>query len=69
MTIGTIKKISDRGFGFIERHGERDIFMHVRDFPGVLWTEELVGEEVEFNVTEGSDGRTVARDVRLTAAP
>ncbi|MBI5742286.1 MAG: cold shock domain-containing protein, partial [Candidatus Niyogibacteria bacterium] len=37
---GTIKTLTDRGFGFIAREGEaKDLFFHSKDLNGVTYDE------------------------------
>ena len=51
---GTIKKKTDRGFGFISREGEaKDLFFHSKDLVGVTFDELQEGDEVTFEVVEG----------------
>ncbi len=54
---GTIKTITDRGFGFIAREGEtKDLFFHAKDLNGVTFEELKVGDAVSFDVVEGDKG-------------
>jgi len=54
---GTIKKKTDRGFGFISREGEaKDLFFHSKDLVGVTFDELREGDEVTFEVVEGDKG-------------
>jgi len=54
---GTIKKKTDRGFGFISREGEaKDLFFHSKDLVGVTFDELQEGDEVTFEVVEGDKG-------------
>jgi CspA family cold shock protein len=54
---GTIKTLTDRGFGFIAREGEvKDLFFHSKDLVGVLFDELKVGDQVTFEITEGPKG-------------
>lgn len=65
---GTIKSVkADRGFGFIRRPGERDLFFHVRDtrFTGVDFDDRLVERVVEYELETGADDRPRAVRVRL----
>lgn len=59
MTImnGTIKTLTDRGFGFISREGEeKDLFFHSKELQGVTFDELKVGDSVTFEITEGPKG-------------
>ncbi|MBP5993367.1 MAG: cold shock domain-containing protein [Candidatus Moranbacteria bacterium] len=54
---GTIKTLTDRGFGFISRDGEaKDLFFHSKELVGVTFDELKVGDNVTFEVTEGQKG-------------
>ena len=52
MADGTIKRLTDRGFGFIDTGGGKDMFFHSSDLEGVSYEELEVGQRVEY--TEGS---------------
>ncbi len=54
---GTIKTLTDRGFGFISREGEeKDLFFHSKELQGVTFDELKVGDAVTFEITEGPKG-------------
>ena len=54
---GTIKTLTDRGFGFIAREGEvKDLFFHSKDLSGVTYDELQVGDQVKFDVVDGDKG-------------
>ncbi len=54
---GTIKTLTDRGFGFIARDGEtKDLFFHSKDLNGVTFEELKVGDTLTFEVSEGQKG-------------
>lgn len=54
---GTIKTLTDRGFGFISRDGEeKDLFFHSKELSGVTFDELKVGDVVTFEVTDGQKG-------------
>lgn len=54
---GTIKTLTDRGFGFISREGEaKDLFFHSKDLNGVMFDELKQGDVVTFEVQEGPKG-------------
>jgi len=65
MAKGTIKKLMDRGFGFINTGGEEDLFFHSNSLEGVEFNSLLEGQEVEFEKGKGRDGRPAAVKVRL----
>ena len=52
---GTIKNLTEKGFGFISREGEaKDLFFHSNDLNGVSYNELKVGDTVTFDVEEGA---------------
>ena len=54
---GTIKKKTDRGFGFISVEGQaKDLFFHSNDLSGVTFDQLQEGESVTFDVVEGAKG-------------
>ena len=54
---GTIKRLTDKGFGFIAREGEaKDLFFHSKDLNGVTFDELKTGDAVTFEVTQGEKG-------------
>ena len=54
---GTIKTLTDRGFGFISREGEsKDLFFHSKDLNGVMFDELKTGDMVTFEVADGAKG-------------
>ena len=54
---GTIKTLTDRGFGFIAREGEtKDLFFHQKELKGVEFDQLKVGDAVTFEVVEGPKG-------------
>ena len=65
MPKGTIKRLVDRGFGFIEAEEEKDLFFHRNDLEGVEFNTLKEGQEVLFEKSQGQDGRPRAVKVRL----
>ena len=54
---GTIKTLTDRGFGFISREGEaKDLFFHSKDLNGVMFDQLKQGDTVSFEVADGPKG-------------
>ncbi|MEK7115986.1 MAG: cold shock domain-containing protein [Patescibacteria group bacterium] len=54
---GTIKKLTDRGFGFIGAQGqEKDLFFHGKSLVGVQYDELREGDAVTFDVENGEKG-------------
>ncbi len=66
MPKGTIRRLMDRGYGFIKGEGEEDLFFHRNDIEGVEFASLKEGQEVEFEKGQGRDGRPQAVKVRLT---
>ncbi len=57
MEQGTIKKLTDRGFGFISREGnDKDLFFHSKELQGVTFEELREGDKVQFEVSESPKG-------------
>ena len=65
MPKGTIATLTDRGFGFIKAEGETDLFFHRSELEGVEFSSLSEGQEVEFEKSQGRDGRPAAVKVRL----
>ena len=62
---GTIKKKTDRNFGFISREGEtKDLFFHSNDLVGITFDELQEGAAVTFEVVDGEKGPS-AKNVKL----
>ena len=51
MAEGTIKRLTDKGFGFIDTGGENDMFFHSSNLEGVSYEELQEGQRVSY--TEG----------------
>jgi len=65
MAKGTIKRLMDRGFGFIKTEQDEDLFFHRNVLEGVEFNSLTEGQEVEFEKGQGQDGRPQAVKVRL----
>lgn len=67
MKTGTVKWFnSEKGFGFIEVEGEKDVFVHFTAIQGTEGRKNLnEGEQVQFDVEEGPKGPQAANVVRL----
>ncbi|MFC1990136.1 cold-shock protein, partial [Chloroflexota bacterium] len=66
MVKGTIRRlITDKGFGFIKTEDEKDLFFHRSNLEGVEYSSLRDGQEVEYEVGQGRDGRSEAVKVRL----
>lgn len=63
---GTIKKLTDRGFGFIAREGEvKDLFFHSKDLNGVTYDMLKEGDTVTFEVVDGPKGPSAKNVTRV----
>ena len=52
MAEGTIKRLTDKGFGFIDTGAGQDMFFHMSNLEGARYEELREGQKVSF--TEGS---------------
>lgn len=54
---GTIKKLTDKGFGFITAEGlAKDLFFHSKNLVGVTFDELREGDAVSFDQEESEKG-------------
>ncbi|MDF2379631.1 MAG: cold shock domain-containing protein [Candidatus Gracilibacteria bacterium] len=54
---GTIKNLTDKGFGFIAVEGEeKDMFFHSSELVGITYNELNVGDTVTFEAGESPKG-------------
>ena len=59
--IGTVKWFNgDKGFGFIEREGGKDVFVHFSAIQGDGFRNLQEGQKVEFTVEQGPKGLQAA---------
>lgn len=56
MAEGTIKKVTDKGFGFIDTGNGGDMFFHMSNLDGVRFDELREGQRVTFTVGQGPKG-------------
>lgn len=56
MPQGTIKRLTDRGFGFIDTGSGDDIFFHMSSLNGARFEELREGQTVSFEVGQGPKG-------------
>jgi CspA family cold shock protein len=64
MAEGTIKKLIDKGFGFIKTSGPKDIYFHSSSLEGVSFEELQVGQKVSYTEGESPKG-PCAQNVKL----
>ncbi|MBS0266391.1 MAG: cold shock domain-containing protein [Planctomycetes bacterium] len=64
MPEGTIKKLTDRGFGFIKTGTDKDLFFHSKALQGVSFEQLREGQKVSFTEGNGPKG-PCAENVKL----
>ena len=56
MAEGTIKRLTDKGFGFIDDGTDKDMFFHMSNLEGVSFEELHEGQSVSYNEGQGPKG-------------
>ena len=56
MAEGTIKRLTDKGYGFINTGGGKDLFFHSSSLQGVSFDELREGQKVSFTEGQGEKG-------------
>ena len=56
MPEGTIKRLTDKGFGFIDTCGPKDLFFHMSALQGVRYDDLQEGQRVEYVEGQGPKG-------------
>jgi CspA family cold shock protein len=56
----------EKGFGFIEREGGKDIFVHFSAIQGEGYKTLEEGQQVEFDITEGERGPQAANVTKVS---
>ena len=56
MAEGTIKKVMDKGFGFIKTATDKDLFFHSSAVQGVSFNELREGQKVTYTEGMGQKG-------------
>ena len=64
MAEGTIKKLTEKGCGFIDTGAGTDILFHMSNLEGVSFEELQEGQQVSFNEGHGPKG-VRAENVRV----
>jgi CspA family cold shock protein len=64
MAEGTIKRLTDKGFGFIDTGTGKDLFFHMSAVEGVRFEDLRQGQRVSFNEGQGPKGPR-AENVRV----
>ena len=63
---GTIKKLTDKGFGFIDVDGEeKDLFFHSNELQGVSYNELKEGDRVSFEKADSPKGENAVNVARI----
>lgn len=66
MEQGKIVRLTDRGFGFIAREGEKkDLFFHSNELQGVEFNELKEGDLVQFEISESPKGLSAVKVSRV----
>ena len=56
MAEGTIKRLTDKGFGFIEDGSDKDMFFHSSNVEGVSYEDLQEGQRVSYTEGQGPKG-------------
>ncbi len=56
MPEGTIKRLTDRGFGFIDTGSDKDLFFHSSNLEGVSYEGLQEGQRVSYTEGRGPKG-------------
>jgi CspA family cold shock protein len=64
MAEGSIKRLTDRGFGFIDTGSGKDLFFHSSALNGVSFDQLQEGQRVSFEQGQGPKG-PCAEDIRI----
>jgi CspA family cold shock protein len=56
MTEGTIKRLTDKGFGFIGTGSDKDLFFHHSSVEGVSYESLREGQRVSYTTSTGPKG-------------
>ena len=66
MVQGKVKWFNDaKGFGFLEREGGDDVFVHFSALQGDGFKSLAEGEKVEFEVTDGPKGPQASNGTKV----
>jgi CspA family cold shock protein len=64
--VGRVKWFNaEKGFGFIEREGGDDVFVHFSAITGEGFKSLDEGQEVQFDITSGNRGPQAANVTRI----
>ena len=63
---GTIKNLTDKGFGFITVDGEeKDLFFHKNELQGIGYEELKIGDRVSFEKADSPKGPNAVKVSRI----
>lgn len=63
---GTIKKLTEKNFGFISQDGiEKDLFFHANELQGVDFSELKEGDSVSFEISETPKGPAAVKVAKI----
>jgi len=66
MAQGTIKRLTDRGFGFITQEGsDKDLFFHAKELQGAEFNDLREGDKVQFDISESPKGPNATNVSRI----
>ena len=63
MPKGTIRRLTDRGFGFIKTEDETDLFFHRNNLEEVDYDSLTEGQQVEFEIGQGALAHTTEESI------
>ena len=58
---GTIKKLTDKNFGFIAQEGADDLFFHANNLDGVDFNQLSEGDAVTFEIEKTDKGNAAVQ--------
>jgi CspA family cold shock protein len=65
LATGTVKFFNaEKGYGFISREGDKDVFVHYSNIDGIGYRTLEEGQKVEFDIAPGRKGEE-AQNVRV----
>lgn len=56
MAEGTIKRLTDKGFGFLDTGGSKDLFFHSSNVEGARYEDLREGQRVSYAEGQGPKG-------------